>query len=162
MKHLTAKIQLLALRLRRHSRARIRVQFANIGEGSYEHGHKSYLPDASTSARYLLYKRGSDADHCAVCGAGDDPLGPSDDQGDTSSGVPIAVKLLGAARGTVRVVTDGTINNGDYVKCAANGQVTKASTGDLSFGRAVITTDSSNGAGDIITLIPALPAKYSF
>lgn len=138
------------------------VQFANIGEGTFEHGIKSFIPDATAASRYLLYKRGSDSDHCAVCGAGDDPLGPSDDQADTSTGVKIAVKLLGAYRGTTRVVTDGTVANGNYVKCAANGQVTVAASGDLSFGRAIITSDMSSAAGDVITIIPALPAKYTF
>lgn len=138
-----------------------RVQFANIGEGTYAHGKKSYIPDAATSARYLLYKKGSDVDHCAICGAGDDPLGPSDDQAG-ADGVPIAINLLGATEGTLRVTTDGTVNDGDYVKCAANGQVTHANTGDLSFGRAVIPSDCSSAAGDVITIRPALPAKYAF
>jgi hypothetical protein len=136
------------------------VQFANIGEGTYEHGIKSYIPDAATTSRYLLYKRGTDADHCAICGAGDDPLGPSDDQAD--AGVAIGIKLLGAVKGTVRVVTDGTVNDGDYVKCGATGKVTTALTTNLTFGRAVIPTDCSKADGDTITIIPALPAKYVF
>lgn len=137
------------------------VEFANIGEGTYEHGIRSYQPDASTTSRYLLYKRGSDADHCALCGAGDDPLGPSDDQADVN-GPKIAIKLLGAIKGTVRVVTDGTVNDGDYVKCGANGLVTQAATTNLSFGRALISTDTSKAANDVITIIPSLPAKYAF
>lgn len=144
-------------------KVRPQVQFANIGEGDYEHGLMPLLPDAATGSRYLLYKRGSDNDHCAICGAGDDPLGPSDDQAATGYlDVPITIKLLGAFKGTSRVVTDGTLANGDYVKCGASGQATKASTGDLSFGRAVIRTDMSSAAGDVITIIPAMPAKYAF
>jgi|GEM_PF-1830554 len=139
------------------------VQFANIGEGTFEHGIKSFIPDAGTTARYLLYKAGSDADHCALCGAGDTPLGPSDDQADANNlDVPIAIKLLGAIKGTVRVVTDGTVATGNRVKCAANGQVTVANTGDLSFGIALITTDGSANAGDAIQIIPCIPQKYSF
>lgn len=163
------KIYLLPLGIHRligwlpGQRLRPVVQFANIGEGDYEHGLMPLLPDAATTARYLMYKQGSDADHCALCGAGDDPLGPSDDQAATGYlDVPIAIKLLGAIKGTTRVVTDGTIANKDYVKCAANGQVTKATTGDLSFGRAVIRTDMSSAAGDVITIIPTLPSKLSF
>jgi hypothetical protein len=138
-----------------------RIQFANIGEGTYGHGKRSYLPDAATTSRYLLYKRGTDADHCAICGAADDPLGPSDDQAG-SDGVPITINLLGAGHSTLRVVTDGTIADGDYVKCGATGKVTKASTTDLSFGRALISTDSSRADGDTITIIPMVPAKYVF
>lgn len=145
-------------------RARTGIQFANIGEGAFGHGRKSYLPDAtavsSATARYLMYKS-VDGDHCTLAGAGDSPLGPSDNQPDSTT-TPIAINLLGAGEGTLRVTTDGMIGNGDYVKCAAAGQVTKATTGDVSFGRAVITGDMTSAAGNVITLIPALPAKYSF
>ena len=137
------------------------VQFANIGEGSYEKGLRSYIPDAAAGSRYLLYTRGSDADHCAVAGAGADPLGPSDDQAG-SDGVPIAINVLGAGVGTIRVTADGTLADGNYVKCGANGYATKASTGDLSFGRALISTDTSANNGDVITIIPMAPAKYAF
>lgn len=136
------------------------VQFANIGEGTYEHGRKSYIADAATTARYLLYKKGTDVDHCALAGAGDDPLGPSDDQADAA--LPITINLLGAVKGTVRVTTDGSISDGDYVKAGAAGVVVKASTTDLSFGRAVIPTDCSKASGDPISIIPMAPAKYVF
>lgn len=137
------------------------AQFANIGEGDYKHGAKSFLPDAATTSRYLLYKAGSDADHVAVCGAGEDAIGSSDDQAD--AGIPLAVWLFGACEGTKRVITDGTISDRDFVKSAANGQVTKAGTGDAGIcGRAVVPTDCSNAAGDVITIVPLATAKYSF
>jgi len=139
------------------------VEFANIGEGTYDHGRIPMLPDAAATARYLLYKTGSDANHAAVCGLNDTPIGPSDDQPSTGYlDVPISVNALGAVKGTIRVVTDGTIGNGNYVKCGANGQATVAVSGDVSFGRAVILTDMTSAAGDVITIIPALPAKYAF
>jgi hypothetical protein len=137
------------------------IQFVNIGEGTYENGRKSFLPDVVTTQRYLLYMRGSDTNHCTVATAGASPLGPSDDQADEND-IPITINLLGAIKGTVRVVTDGTINDGSYVKCGASGVATAASTGDVSFGIAVIPTDCSKASGDVITIIPALPAKYSF
>jgi hypothetical protein len=139
------------------------VQFANIGEGTFEHGIKSYIPDAGANSRYLLYKIGSDSDHCALCGAGDTPLGSSDDQADANNlDVPIAIKLFGAMKGMTRVITDGTVANGNRVKCAANGQVTVAVTGDVSFGIAIVTSDASSNAGDPIAIIPCLPQKYAF
>jgi hypothetical protein len=144
-------------------RARGGIQFANIGEGTFENGLKSYIPDAATASRYLLYKTGSDADHCAVCGLNDTPLGPSDDLADANNlDLPIAIKLLGAVKGTLRVVTDGTIVNGSRVKCGAAGQATAAVTGDVSFGIAIITSDGSSAAGDPIQIIPAIPQKYAF
>lgn len=169
MKYLTAKLQLQLLRIRAAFRLKTRdsgpkAQFANIGEGSYEHGQKSYLPDASTTARYLLYKQGSDADHCVVAGSADVPLGPSDDQADTTNLVPIAINLLGAIRGTVRVTTDGTITNGSKVGMSGTtaGYAGAQTTGNLSFGIAVIPTDCSANAGDVIEIIPMAPMKYAF
>lgn len=139
------------------------IQFSNIGEGTFGDGIKSYIPDAATAARYLLYKIGSDSDHCAVCGAGDTPLGSSDDLADSANlDLPIAIKLFGAVKGTTRVITDGTVANGNRVKCAANGQVTVAATADVSFGIAIITSDGSSAAGDPIQIIPVLPQKYAF
>lgn len=137
------------------------AQFFNIGDGSYENGRKSFLPDVVTTQRYLLYMRGSDTDHCTVATAGASPLGPSDDQADEND-IPITINLLGAVKGTVRVVTDGSINDGSYVKCAASGIATAAAAGDVSFGIAVIPTDCSKASGDTITIIPMAPAKYQF
>ena len=137
------------------------TEFCNIGEGTFDTGVKSYLPDATTSSRYLLYKIGTDGDHCAITGAGDTPLGSSDDQADSTT-TPIAINLFGAVRGTVRVVTDGTVANGERVKCGATGKVTEASTTDVSFGIAIIGSDTSAADGDIITIIPMVPQKYVF
>jgi len=136
------------------------IQFANIGEGTQEAGVKSYTPDAATTARYLCYKIGTDGDHSAICGAGDTPLGQSNDQAD--AGVPIAINLFGVKLGTLRVVTDGTIANGDHVKCAAVGQVTKAASTDRSFGIALIGTDASSAAGDVISIMHCVPHLYVF
>ena len=137
------------------------AQFANIGEGTFDQGMISMLPDAATSARYLLYKRGSDSNHVALCGAGDDPLGSSEDMV-TDTTIPIAINIFGAKPGTVRVVTDGTIANGNFVTTGANGQATVATTGNLAFGRAIVLSDMTSAAGDTITVIHDLPSKMSF
>ncbi len=139
------------------------VQFANIGEGTFEHGLKSYIPDSGTASRYLMYKIGSTADNCVVCGAGDTPLGSSDDLADANNlDLPITIKLFGSIHGTTRVVTDGTVANGNYVKCAANGQVTVANNGDVVIGKAIFGSDTSANAGDTITVVPILPGKHPF
>jgi len=137
------------------------IQFANIGEGTQEHGVKTFLADAATTGRYLLYKAGSDADHCAIAGLNDVCLGPSDDQAE--AGLPIAINLLGVKPGLIRVQTDGTIANGNPVKSGAAGQATKATTGDAGiFGIALIGTDASSAAGDTIVVQHSVPMKYSF
>jgi hypothetical protein len=123
------------------------VQFANVGEGDFGHGRRSMLMDASVTlfSRYLLYKTGSDGDHAVVCGAGDIPIGQSDDQFDSNNtDVPIAINMFGVCPGTLRVITDGTITNGGYVMTGANGQATAATTGQQGiFGRALFGTDTT-------------------
>lgn len=159
------KFQLLPLLFSGYPRTNA-VEFANIGDGNLESGIKSYLPnaaEASGATRYLLYKIGSDGDHATICGAGDTPLGPTDDQVDTNNlEVPFAIKLLGAVKGTVRVITDGTVNNGDHVKCGASGQVTQAASTNRTFGTAIIPSDCSKAAGDVISIIPYAPQLYVF
>ncbi len=147
-----------------------RVEFANIGEGTEDRGVKAYLPDAqcTNNTRYLLYKTSAtDANHCTpTTGNTDVPLGPSDDSPDPNNlDVPIAINLLGAVRGTVRVVSDGTLVNGAHVCASAvtagyAAAATSATT--VSFGIAVVPTDATAFNGDVVEMIPSLPAKYSF
>jgi hypothetical protein len=137
------------------------VMFANIGEGTFEGGVKTYVADAATASRYLIYKVGTDADHSAVAGAGDVPIGQSNDQAE--AGMPIGINLFGCKPGMLRVVTDGTIANGDYVKTGAAGQATKAANGDAGqFGKALFGTDTTSAAGDVITVVHVLPSKVAF
>ena len=138
-----------------------RVMFANIGEGNFETGVKTYVADAATASRYLIYKVGTDADHCAVAGLNDVSIGQSNDQAE--AGMPIAINLFGARPGTLRVQTDGTIANLDYVKAGAAGQATKATSADAGiFGRALFGTDTSSAAGDVITVVHDVPSKLAF
>ncbi len=159
-----------------------KVQFANIGEGTYPRGVKTYLADASAinspAVHFLLYKKSAAppagtaaADYVTLCTANTDiPLGPSDD-GAKLVGDLLAINLLGAVRGTIRVVTDGTIADGDYVmpsaltvtpvgaSAATAGAVAKyvvASTNRL-IGKAVIPSDSTAEAGATIEMIPMAP-----
>ena len=142
------------------------AEFANIGEGDFGHGRRSFLVDygtALTTSRYLLYKIGSDNDHVTTCGAGDSPIGQSDDVGDTNNqDVPIALNLFGACPGTLRVITDGTVQNGNYVKAGANGQVTQASAGDAICGARCSAPTPTANAGDTITIVGMSTAKYQF
>ncbi len=143
--------------------SRERAVFANVGEGDYTHGKKSYLVDNSAASRYLLYKQGSDADHVDICTSSDIPLGSSDDQADADSpGLAIAVKLFGAAKGTHLVVTDGSLANGDLVVAADSGKVRKLPAGSGTYylvGRALISSDMTRANGDVITLIPSFPTQ---
>jgi len=137
--------------------------FANIGEGDFTTGVRSYLPDVSSSGRYLIYKIGSDADHVTLVGLNDVAIGVSYDQADTTNGQPLAIRLFGVTPGTLRVQTDGTIANGNYVKAGANGQATLAVSNDPGIiGKALFGTDTSANAGDVITIVHDVPSKVQF
>ena len=144
------------------------VEFANIGEGTRETGHATLFGDTNnppqTTSRFLLVKTSTDGDHYTTCTTNDMPLGINQDVYDpNNTDVPNSIAILGAARGTQRVVTDGSISSGDHVKCGANGQATKATTGDAGiFGTAIFGTDTTNAAGDVITATTTVPFKYSF
>jgi len=147
------------------------AQFCNIGEGSTESGQITYVPDAATTRRYLLYKRGTGVNASATrsvtltTAAADYPLGSSDDQADLawiSQG--IAIKLFGAIRGTTRVISDGTIVDGSWVgpSGVTNGYATVATTGNCTIGKAIVPPDAIIAAGDPVEIIPVLPTKYAY
>lgn len=137
------------------------VQFANVSDGIAPNGVKVFIPDAVTTSRYLLYKKGSDVDHVAITTTGDTPIGSSDDQVDDVT-VPLAINVFGAVKGTVRVISDGTVADGNYVKCGTNGRVTVAVTTDVVVGKALLGTDRTAAAGEPIEIIPILPGKHPF
>lgn len=141
--------------------ARGGIQFANVNEGIAPNGVKMFIPDAITTSRYLLYKKGSDVDHVAITTTGDTPIGSSDDQVDDIT-VQLAINVFGAVRGTVRVISDGTVADGNYVKCGTLGRVTPAVTTDLVIGKALLGTDRTAAAGEAIEIIPILPGKHPF
>ena len=149
-------------------RATAGAEFANIGEGTRETGHASLLGDTNnapqTTSRYLLVKTSTDADHFTTCTTNDVPLGINQDVYDANNAdVTNSIAILGAAPGTQRVVTDGSIASGDHVKCGALGQATKAASGDAGiFGTAIFGSDTTNAAGDVITVTTTVPFKYAF
>lgn len=82
----------------------------------------SKLADAAHSYRYLLVKTGSDADHIAVNGAGDLPLGVCSDTPEAAEDVA-AVDLFAATGETRLMVASEAIAAGAYVFTAAAGKV---------------------------------------
>jgi hypothetical protein len=145
-----------------------RVLFANIGEGAWDNGKASFLYDTNaspvTGTRFLLVKKGATANVITTTTTNDVPVGIATDAFDANNtDVPISVNVLGGTPGLLRVVTDGTIADGNYVKCGTLGQATLATTGDAGiFGIARFGTDTTSAAGDVITVATSMPAKYSF
>jgi hypothetical protein len=146
------------------------VQFANVGEGTHEHGRKSYLPNAgmASTARYLLYIQGTDNDHIALAAPTNIPLGSSDDSVDSNNlDIPITINLFGAVKGTVRLTSDGTVTNGCKLTTGANGQASATISTNLVIGVACFGTDTyalggTVAAGDVFEAIPMLPMKSPF
>lgn len=134
------------------------LQAANIAEGTYRGGRKTYLTDAAISVRYLIGKLGSDSRHIAVCGASDVPLGVITDEADAAE-KPVSVELLGASGDrTVRMVGAAAIAAGDLVTVAAGGK-TQTMTGIAAgtywvIGRALT---ACSGADAEYEVVPAFP-----
>ena len=148
-------------------------QFCNVGEGTHEHGRKSYLGDAATTVRYLLYEQGvTTNDYCKLAAGANQPLGPSDDLVDANAlDIPITVKLLGAFAGTSRAVSDGTVTNSTLICVSKDGtgRATCPAGGAGTYwvvGRAVIPSDDDAGgpvvANDDFEFIPCFPFQKTY
>lgn len=113
--------------------------------------------DAAITTRHLLWKEGSSAGTgCALCGAGDLPLGPIDNV-ETSTGMRQFIPLLGLGDLTRKVVASEAIAVGEWVYTAASGKVQNepgSATTVYRVGRAL--TAASND-GDIIEIQPCIP-----
>ncbi len=149
------------------------IQFCNVGEGTHEHGRKSYLGDAATTVRYLLYEQGvTTNDYCKLAAGANQPLGPSDDLVDANAlDIPITVKLLGAFMGTSRAVSDGTVTNGTLICVSKDGTgraTCPAGGAGICWvvGRAVIPSDDDAGgpvvANDDFEFIPCFPFQKTY
>ena len=133
-------------------RKRSRYQFANIGEGIYGTGNRGYLADAA------LVKIGSDANHIAICGVSDIPLGIIDDEAEAAE-QKVNVAVFGAIRGTRLAVASAAIAAGDMIVPAASGRIRTlpATTGTYYIcGRAI---NAASAAGDLVEIAPCFPIQ---
>lgn len=95
---------------------------ANIAEGIHENGAITRRVDAALTDRHLLVKQGSDADHIAVNGAADIPLGTCPDEPEAAEDAA-TVNLLGQKPGTMKMVAGAAIVHGALVVGTASGKV---------------------------------------
>lgn len=85
-------------------------------------GTMTRLADAAHALQHLLVKFGSDADHIAVAGVADMPIGTCDDTpGEAEASA--AVRLLGSFDGSITMVASEVIGAGVRVFQAAGGKV---------------------------------------
>lgn len=131
---------------------------ANIAEGQYAGGRRTYLLDEAVTTTNLVGKAGTDSDHIAVCGASDVPKGIITDQG--AIGDDVAVELLGANDRTLLGVASGAITADDRIVPAASGKVKTlpASAGTYWIvGRAIKSADD---AGEVM-FVPCFPHQVT-
>ena len=101
--------------------ARPALFLANLGETT-NIGSRSYKNDAVISTRHLLYKKGTDAEHVAVCGAADEPLGTVPDEADVIE-TDVEVCLLGIHPATRIMLGTAAMTAGADAYTDASGKI---------------------------------------
>jgi hypothetical protein len=107
--------------------------------GTHEKAIGRYT-DAAIPTRYLLVKKGSDADHIALCGAGDVPLGTVDDEASAAE-KRVHVNLLGKGP-SKKMVASGAIGAGVRVYAAAGGKIAAAGTVEVGISLTAAAADN--------------------
>ena len=142
---LAATLVLVIWGLQRQLRLGESVAIANIAEGTHQKSI-SKKADAAITTRFLLVKQGTDADHIALCGASDYPIGVCTDE-PAAAEDHAAVNLLAATHETQIMVASEAITAGSEVYAAANGKVQDQPTAAGTYfkvGRA-LTASSADG-----------------
>lgn len=131
---------------------------ANLNEGEHEAGLITRRADAAISTRFLLVKVGTDANHVAIAGTADIPLGIAQDEAAAAED-RIAVQLLGSAGSTKRVVASAAIAVDAMLVAAANGKVRTLPVAAGTYyivGRAL---EAAGADGDVIEMDPCFPIQ---
>ena len=138
---------------RKRTEVRNMVNAANApGAGVHGDGLKSYRADAAIT-RFHLVKTGTDQDHVAVSAAATDKiLGVAQDQATAAEDL-ISIAVLGAVKGTVKVIATGVIAVDAFVQSNGDGTVKTATTGGYVVGKALI---ASGATGDTIEIAPCM------
>lgn len=134
-----------------------KTTLSNIAEGTHEDA-LTRLTDAAITTRHLLYKVGSDANHIAVCGAANIPMGTVPDEASAAE-ENVALLLLGGAKGSRLMVASEAITAGEQVYTAANGKVQDlpGSTATVYLVGTALT--SADADGDLIEVDPCVAQK---
>ncbi len=155
-----ALLCVLAASVQRVLRNRGTKLFANIAEGQYLSGNKTYLADAAITTRFFLVKLGTDSGHVAVCAGAatvDEVIGVCTDESAAAED-PVNVHLLGAGTGTHKMVAGAAITAGAKLMSATNGKVITATTGsNYVIGKALTAAAAD---GDVIEVISTVPWLY--
>jgi hypothetical protein len=142
----------------RHLRRRNSALYANsVAEGTHDQAINK-LTSAAITQRFLLYKRGADDDHIAVCAAtADVPLGTVDDEAGGAEEL-VAVQILGIGP-TKKMVASEAMVVGDEVWTTATGRVQNrnAVTGTYWILGIALTASAAND--DVIEVATCAPIR---
>jgi hypothetical protein len=137
------------------NRAPLTAYFANIAEGTHM-GSLSKKADATNATRHLLTKFGSDADHYALCGASDIPLGPTPDEADAIDDLN-EIRLLGIHKETLLMIASEAITAGEAVYTAAGGKVQDLPAGAGTYYKVGYALTAAAADGDKIEVQHCAP-----
>ena len=117
--------------------------------------------DAAFTSRYLIAKRGTSATSINICGAADVPLGIVEDEtpSDSDLNYPLNVALLGAIKGTRRVIASAAISAGDFIVPAAGGKVRTLPTSAGTYYVIGQAFAAATADGDQLQIVPTFPTK---
>lgn len=134
------------------------LSLANIAEGTHEDGITK-LSDASIASRFRLVKFGSDADHIALNGENDMPLGVCTDEPGAAE-VPADVKFLGQANSTRTMVAIEAIAVNVEVFTANNGKIQNEPTVAGTYYKVGKTLTPAAANNDEIEVESCYPVKF--
>lgn len=131
-----------------------RKSFANSQPGTHG-GIITRQADAATTTRHLIVKVGSDADHVALAGSRDLPLGVMVNS-PSAAGDYVGVALFGSATGTMRMLAAEAVNAGDLLHVADGGKVANHSPSPGQ-GYIIGMALAAAGAGSPVEVAPCFP-----
>lgn len=123
-------------------------------------GQVSLKAEEVIATRYLLGKFGTTSAQVLIADAGERPIGIIEDEADSddaTAGRPLNCALLGATKGTKRMISAGVIPADVDVYSVGGGKVdilADAATGDYRVGRSIT---ASTAADQEIVVVPELP-----
>lgn len=130
------------------------TQAINFNEGTHKDA-LSKLTDAAIATRFLFVKFGTDADHIAINGASDKPLGLCTDEA-AAAEERVSVALLGGTQTRLCVVSEA-IALTDELWTAANGKVQNATATAGTYYKVGRPLQIGSADGDVIEFQPCFP-----
>lgn len=131
---------------------------ANVFTEGVHDASKTVKLDATVTVRNLLYKKGSDDAHVAVCAAtADVPLGVIDDEGVAED--EVALLILGKGP-TKKMVASEAIAVGDVLFTTTTGKVQNApGAGAATYYQVGLALTAAAADGDVIEVADCTPIK---